>query len=84
MILNHYIIPSIIYFLSCWHPTSSQIKEFVALCRNFLWGGDPWTKKIAKVRWQLCTVPVQSGGLGIKNIEELADRMAAKWVLRGL
>ena len=59
MILNHYIIPLIIYFLSCWHPTSSQIKEFVALCKNFLWGGDPWTKKIAKAIWNLRTVPIQ-------------------------
>ena len=80
MILNHYIIPLIIYFLSCWHPTSSQIKEFVALCMIFLWEGVPWTKKIAKARWHLCMIPVQSGGLGFKTIEELA---VIEWIQNG-
>ena len=41
MIINHYIIPLLVYYISCWRPTDAQLKEFVALCRNFLWGGGP-------------------------------------------
>ena len=68
MILNHYIIPMVIYYLSCWRPADSELKEFVALCRNFLWGGDPWIKKVVKVKWDYCTIPHQGGDMGLTNI----------------
>ena len=84
MIINHYIVRLIVYYISCWRPTEAQLKEFVALCRNFLWGGDPWIKKVVKVKWEHCTIPQHKGGLGITNIQELDDRMAAKWIVRGL
>ena len=41
MIINHYIVPLIVYYISCWRSTDTQLKEFVAMCRSFLWGGDP-------------------------------------------
>ncbi|MCO5572277.1 hypothetical protein L7F22_026030 [Adiantum nelumboides] len=50
MIINHCIIPMVIYFLSCWRRPEDDLNFFTALCRNFLWGGDPWTKKMAKVK----------------------------------
>ena len=45
MIINHYIIPLLVYYISCWQPTDAQLKEFVVLCRNFLWGGTLGLKK---------------------------------------
>ena len=84
MVLNHYIIPSIIYFLSCWRPPDSDIKTFTRLCRNYLWGGDPWNRSIAKVKWNTCTLPKEAGGLGIRDINHTAERMASKWILRAI
>ena len=46
--------------------------------------GDPWIKKVVKVKWDHCTLPQQEGGLGITNIQEMVDRMATKWIVRGL
>ena len=41
-------------------------------------------KKVAKVKWELYCLSTELGGLGILNIEDLADRLATKWILRGL
>lgn len=61
-----------------------RLKKLMTLCRNFLWYRDPWLKKVAKVKWSFCTVPVECGGLNIKNIEKVALKMAFKWILIGL
>ena len=61
MILNHYIVPMIIYYLSCWTPSNKELKEIIALCRNFLWGGDPWIKEVAKAKWEYCTLTLRKG-----------------------
>ena len=84
MVINHFIIPMVIFFLSCWRPPKEDLKYFTALCRNFLWGGDPWIRKMAKVKWEFCCTPRVEGGLGIIDIREMADRLAAKWILRGM
>ena len=84
MILNHFIIPSVIYFLSCWRPPDGDIKRFTRLCRNYLWGGDPWNNSMPKVKWDFCTIPKEVGGLGIRDINHTADRLASKWIIRSL
>lgn len=82
MVLNHFILPYVTYFLSCWRPPESDLCNFTKLCRNFLWGGDPWNKSIPKVKWDICTTPKDKGGLGIQDISDTANRMAAKWIIR--
>ena len=39
---------------------------------------------MAKVKWEFCCMPRAEGGLGIIDIREMADRLAAKWILRGM
>ena len=39
---------------------------------------------MAKVKWDFCCAPKIEGGLGIIDIKEMADRLAAKWILRGM
>ena len=85
LIINHFILPSIIYFLNYWRPPEKDLKVFTKLCRSYLWGGDPWQKSTLKVKWALCTIPKQVGGFGIRDINHNDDRMAAaKWVIRAL
>lgn len=84
MVLNHYIIPTVMYFISCWKPDDQDLKQFTKLCRNFLWGGDPWGKSLPKVKWETVCLPKNQGGLGVHNVNKVADRMAAKWILQSL
>lgn len=42
----------------------------------------PWLRKTTKVKWELCYIDKEVGGLGIKSITTLDDRMAAKWILK--
>ena len=84
MVINNFIIPMVIYFLSYWPPPKEDLNYFTALYRNFLWGGDPWIRKMAKVEWDLCCAPKAKGGIGIIDIREMADRLAAKWIFRGM
>ena len=74
----------VVYFLGCWRPPKEDLKYFMALCKNFLWGGDPWIKKMAKVKWYYCCIPKAEGGLGTTDIREMVDRLLAKWILRGI
>lgn len=84
MIINKYIIPTIIYFLSCWRPPDNSIKQFNSLCRNFLWSGSTSDFKIPKVKWDICCLHKDKGGLGIINCFEMANRLASKWMVRSL
>ena len=43
-----------------------------------------WIKKMAQVKWDFCCYLKAKGGLGILNVSKLADRLATKWILRGL
>lgn len=83
LVINHFIIPSIIYFLACWRPPETALKKFSSLCRNFLWGGGT-DYRLPKVSWDVCTLHKDRGGLGILNISEMANRLASKWIVRSL
>lgn len=74
-VLNHYLLPSLIFFLSCWKPAQYQLKQVHSLARQFLWGGG---NRIPKVSWNICCIPKDKGGLGILNIERLATKLVGK------
>ena len=84
LVINKYIIPTIIYFLACWRPPEKALKQFNSLCRNFLWSGSTTDYRIPKVKWDICTHQKDKGGLGILNSEEMANRLASKWIVRSL
>ena len=39
---------------------------------------------MARVKWDFCCAPKAQGGIRIIDIREMADRLAAKWILRGM
>lgn len=81
-ILNLFILPSLIYFLSCWYPVKYQLKQALSLARSFLWGGLEGQNKQAKVSWETCYLPKFEGGLGILDLERLSTKLATKWIHR--
>ena len=84
LIINHFFIPYVLYFLSCWRPPEASLRQFTNLCRNFLWSGDGDRYKIPKVSWEICTLHKDKGGLGILNVTELANRLNSKLMVRSL
>ncbi|KAH7373095.1 hypothetical protein KP509_17G036800 [Ceratopteris richardii] len=81
-VLNHYILPKLVYFLACWSPSNKQLEQVICLARNFLWGSKSDQKKVPKVAWKICCLPKFQGGLGIINPVKMAENLAAKWILR--
>ena len=84
LIINHFIIPTVSYFLACWRPPERALAQFNSLCRNFLWSGSTTDYKVPKVKWDTCILKKDKGGLGIPNIIELANRLASKWIVRSM
>ena len=37
-----------------------------------------------RVKWEYCTMSQLKGGMGIINSREMADKMAVKWIFKGL
>ena len=59
-----------------------DLKKLEKMCRNFLWSGDGSQYKLPKVAWGICSTSKEEGGLGIPNLNDLADKMVSKWTLR--
>lgn len=76
--LNHFIVPAVIYFMSCWRPFESHLKQLNQLASNFLWGGKPNEKKIHKVAYSVCTLSKSQGGIGLMDVSKLGDKLASK------
>ncbi|XP_058752492.1 uncharacterized mitochondrial protein AtMg00310-like [Vicia villosa] len=62
-------------------------KEISSIQGNFLWGGGMEEKRrISWVSWKNVCLPVDKGGLGIKNISDFNLALLNKWrwrILRG-
>lgn len=83
-VLNHFLLPAIIYFLACWRPPQSHIKMINSLTYNFLWGGDGTSRKIVKVYLKTCMLPKQWGGLGLMDVSLMSSKLATKRITRSM
>lgn len=82
VVLNHYLLPALIYFLSCWQPVKYQLNRVFSLARSFLWGHDPEQARVPKVAWDTCLLPRNKGGLGIFDLSRISTKLAGKWIMR--
>lgn len=55
---NHFLLPGAVH------------KQIQQLFTRFLWSGDVQKKGGAKVAWERVCLPIEEGGLGIKNLKE--------------
>lgn len=51
---------------------------------HFFWSGSMSDHKVPKVTWEWWILQKDKGGLGIINIEEMANKLASKCILRSL
>lgn len=78
------------YWLQVFHLPSNVIDRITAIARNFLWG-----EKKSHVSWNDCCLPLEEGGLGLRdlktrnwallskilwNINEKADTLWIRWI----
>jgi hypothetical protein len=73
-----------LYFFSFYKALVCVIKEMVSIQRNFLWGGGMDSNKMCWVSWDRICQPKESGGLGIKNLENFNSSLLCKWKWRCL
>ena len=50
--------------------------------RNFLWGGLVDDSKHHLVNWSKLCLPIQSGGLAIRNLRYFSEALLGKWLWR--
>ncbi|KAH6556983.1 hypothetical protein KP509_1Z144600 [Ceratopteris richardii] len=82
IIINTFLILSTIYFLSCWRPKEQDLSKHESICRKILWMGDHNRRGLPKIKWSICSSQRDGGGLGILDIGCMANRLAAKWMIK--
>ncbi len=66
-----------VHCLDCWNPNLRTNDQMRALVRNFSWGGRA-EKTQAKVKWDVITLLVCKGGLGVINSKAQVEALLAK------
>nr|GEX91746.1 putative RNA-directed DNA polymerase, eukaryota, reverse transcriptase zinc-binding domain protein [Tanacetum cinerariifolium] len=71
-------------FFSMFKAPVSIVKKLESIRRNFFWGGNSDTKKIAGIAWNKVIGPREQGDLGIGSLKIFIQVMLAKWLWRFL
>ena len=70
------------YFLSLFPSLVDIFIRIERLQRYFLWGGIDESPKFCLVKWAQVCSPLQSGGLGIRNLRTFDQDLLGKWLWR--
>ena len=70
------------YYLSLFPIPMSIASRIEKLQRDFLWGGFEDERKLHLVNWKKACLPLQSGGLGIRNMAIFNKALLGKWLWR--
>jgi hypothetical protein len=70
------------YLLSLFPMPASVVNRIEKLQRDFLWGGLGDEKRFHLLRWDKVCLPIQNGGLAIKNLRLFNQALLGKWIWR--
>jgi hypothetical protein len=70
------------YYLSLFPIPMSIASRIEKLQRDFLWGGREDERKFHLVNWKTACLPLQGGGLGIRNMAIFNKALLGKWLWR--
>ena len=70
------------HFLSLFPIPVDIAIRIERLQRNLLWGGIDESPKFRLVKWAQVCSPLQSGGLGIRNLRAFNQALLGKWLWR--
>eukprot|EP00249_Psilotum_nudum_P005115 c18597_g1_i1 orf=199-663(+) len=81
VIINQVLMAKINFYITVYPPTEKIICQMERCLRHYLWhnGG---TSKTTWVKWEICTMKKEQGGLGIRSLREQAQKYAVKQVER--
>ena len=67
-LVNSVITSKLVYSFMSYLCPSSLIKRMNVFIRNFIWKGNVSDSFGVRVNWDTCCLPINLGGLGIKNL----------------
>ena len=67
-----------VYTLQVTQPPLSVFKTLDSIISKFFWGTTDTSKKLHWSRWKPLCVPVEEGGLGVRNLEEMCEAFSLK------
>lgn len=79
-IIKHVLMALPLYFMSVLELPAWAIKEIEKKCRGFLWKGDEEAPgHCSLVAWEKLCLPIENGGLGIRNLALMGVALRARW-----
>ncbi|XP_026416712.1 uncharacterized protein LOC113312175 [Papaver somniferum] len=79
LILVKFLLCSLsIYTMAVYKWPKTIIKECESIIRNFVWTGDPSTRKVITLKWGSVCSPMDEGGLGLRRLEILNKPLLMK------
>lgn len=67
-----------IYFMSTDKIPDSVLKQIMGLIRRIFWGALDKDKFLAYVAWSKIVIPVEQGGLGIRDLAKMNKALMMK------
>ena len=67
-----------VYLLHVLEPPSGIIRRIEQVFANFLWGTSDISRKVHWSAWEKLCLPIEEGGLGIKNMESTVEAFSMK------
>ncbi|KAJ0476786.1 putative reverse transcriptase zinc-binding domain-containing protein [Helianthus annuus] len=67
------------YFFSLYKAPVKVINDLERMIRKFLWGGSGDISKTHWVAWDILSLPIKSGGLGISKLNHVNRALLCKW-----
>ncbi|KAJ8424802.1 hypothetical protein Cgig2_018694 [Carnegiea gigantea] len=80
VLINSVLFGMFNYWASIFILPQEVVDKITKICRNYLWGANPDTKKIPYISCQVTCTPKKVGGLGIKNLTLWNQASIAKLV----
>lgn len=70
IILLKSVLSSLCIFMMSFYKMPKKMEhKFTCVLRKFLWGGVEDRRHISWIKWEVVTLPLSKGGLGVKNLE---------------
>ncbi|CAL1388326.1 unnamed protein product [Linum trigynum] len=82
VLINAVLSSQSTYSCSLFPAPKGVVNAMEKIQRDFLWSGSMDKEKIHLISWDVCKIPKQKGGLGIRDLETHNHSLLLKWLWR--